>query len=420
MSDTAIKAIFDEATADLVIDNGLVSRIHQYRHSFVNRNDDHVSFFGGHYLGVEVVRHTRADRDTFLDGVMGLDEHDLKAKLLKIPNPKYPKSDKNPFLIDVSYKRLSDPYNHAAIYLVHRILTSTKLSARAKEQASVDVVFMLQTKLLTSILQHYFEFPANPELAKATYAALDYKSSLKVAGSWDAWLRARAVSLISSDSIHIGAFKTFTKDLDVMYAITEPQDRLREVIKKMYRVFEEVRRSGGRIRSTTSTIEIDGELIVRSKMADSKLYISYIKSVIPDKNTFIRDEVLSVVTDAVHTVSPKLFLELLVDVSENYGKRQSRHVDKMVEELIIHAIEYIADNKLTLRRATDIGFLVTKLKALYMAPLMKDVGLNEAKEAANTIVTKARLSKSNPMNSSLRTALELYIVLRTLTMNYYR
>jgi hypothetical protein len=87
---------------------------------------------------------------------------------------------------------------------------------------------------------------------------------------------------------------------------------------------------------------------------------------------------------------------------------------------VLHAIEYINTNRFSIKKTDDLSVVVTKLKHLYTASLMKDVGLIKAKTAADKIVDKARVSKSKSAKSALRTALELYIVLRTLSMNYYK
>lgn len=403
-----IKTVFDEAGHDLIVDNRLAARIARYRSGFVNKNDDHIEFFGGNLLGVQVVRHTRTDRAVFFEDVLGMDENDLKNKIIKTD------------LVEADYKRVSDPYNSAALYLLYRLMNAPKLPQKVRDQAMIDVVFMLQAKLLTSLLSHWFEHPASVEEAKATYAQLSMKYGLKQYGSWNAYLTNRSETFLQPDGIHMGVVRSFAPDKMILYAITEPQDRLREVVKGMYQEFLDVRKNGSRIRSTSTSLELDGEMVVRSREVNSKLYLTYIKNVIRDKNSFIRDEVFGIVTDAVQTVSKPLLRELLIYCSNNYTRTRNLPVEPLIDELILHAVDYIAVNKLQLKETDDLGILINRLKNLYTASRMRDLGLLTAQKDAEKIVSKARLSKSDTMNSALKTTLQLYIVVRALTMNYYK
>ena len=404
----SIKAVFDSLCADLTVDNYLVDRIAKYKSGFINKNEDHIAFFGGNLLGVEIVRHTKTDRDVFFQDVLGMDEHEARMAIIKTP------------LIESDFARLSDPYNTAALYLIYRIHNSGKLTGKAKEQAKIDVFYMLQVKLFTSLLSHWYDKPASVEEAKATYASLDLKWGIKQAGSWDVWFTTRAENFLLPDAIHSRCVQNFAPDSKVTYAVTEPQDRLREVVKKIFQVHMDVRRNGGRIRTTTSTLTIDGELMVKSNTDQNKRYVTYIQTVMNDPNTFIRDEVVTIVREMVGTVSENLFWELLKWTSEAHKGRAKVPTNELCEELVLHAVEYIATNRVALKSVDQLAGLIAKLKDLYMASRMKDHGLIKAKDYANKIVEKSRLSKSSAQISSLRTALELYITVRALTMNYYK
>jgi hypothetical protein len=294
------REVFDELCRDLVVDAHLAKRIARYKNKFREKNEEHVAFFGGNLLGTQVVRHTTADRREFFEEILGIDEYDARDRILKTS------------VVTEDFQRLSDPYNSAALYLLFRIYNSSKLSDSAKRTAMVDVVFMLQVKLFTSLMSHWFRYRASEDEAKATYAALSKRFGLKEAGSWDKWFTMRAEDFIAPTAIHFGVIKTFGPDEAIAYAITEPQDRLRAAMKKFSNVFQTVRRNGDKIKSTSATLEIDGELLIKSQVSNNRRYLDYIKSVIPDKNTFIRDEVFSVVTKVVHTVNPKPLTQLLV------------------------------------------------------------------------------------------------------------
>lgn len=404
----AIKQVYDDLCVDLVVDKYLVDRIRRYKSGFINKNEDHIAFFGGNLLGVEIVRHTKMDRDVFFEDVLGIDEHDARQLIVKTP------------LIQSDFARLSDPYNTAALYLLHRLHTSSKIPLKDKDQAKIDVFYMLQVKLFTSLLSHWYDKPASIEEAKATYASLDLKWGIKQAGSWDAWFTTRAENFLAPNGIHARVVTHYAPDSRVTYAVTEPQDRLREVVKKIFQVHMDIRRNGGRIRTTTSTLVIDGELMLKSNTDGNKRYVTYIQSVMNDANTFIRDEVVTIVREMVSTVSENLFWDLLKWVCEAHKGRTKVPTNELSEELVLHAIEYIQQNRIDIKSVDNLAGLVSKLKDLYGASRMKDQGLIKARDYAEEIVRKSKLSKSDSQIASLRTALELYIVVRALTMNYYK
>lgn len=55
-----IKQVLDSQFDHLPIDKKLLDRILKYERDFINKNEDHITFFGGHLMGVQVVQIGRA------------------------------------------------------------------------------------------------------------------------------------------------------------------------------------------------------------------------------------------------------------------------------------------------------------------------------------------------------------------------
>ena len=96
---STIKDTFKKELSYLEIDSKLVKRLANFKHSFINRNDDHIKFFGGNLLGVEVVRYLQADRDTWFGEVLDIDDDALTESLYSLE------------VINEEYKRTSDVVN---------------------------------------------------------------------------------------------------------------------------------------------------------------------------------------------------------------------------------------------------------------------------------------------------------------------
>lgn len=405
-----MKDIFDELCEEVIFDAALVQRLKRYKTGFINKNPSHASFFGGVLVGVDVVKHTTLDRGEFFEDVIGIDEETAKAAVLKSP------------LVSKDYIRLSDPYNALSIYVAHRLWKS-KLPDNIKHDGMHAVIYMLQVKLFTSILNHWYKRPAPIEEAKATYAKMSMKVGIKQVASWDEWFQVRVDKLLDPESIHLNAIHNFTPDVGsrgVFYSITEPQDRLREVIKTIFDIHKEVRATGGRIRTTSSTIQLEGEILIRSNTNAAKQFLTYANDCVNDKTTFIRGEALEIVTDAIKSVSETLLISLLTWFCDAHGGRTKLPSKELIEGLVLHAVSFIQENRYDLKQVDDFAMITIRLKDLYMAPRLKDAVLLQCRDWAEEITLKSKVSKSSSQNASLRSSLMLYIVLRTLCMSYFK
>lgn len=402
-----IKGVFEDECSNVSIDSKLAKRLNRHVNQFINKNEDHVNFFGSNLLGVYTVRYLPSDREAWFGEVLDIDDTSLTDALYDLE------------VINEEFKRTSDVVNLSSVWLVHKLMNTKSLSSRDAHKAMVDVIFMLQVKFLTSVFAHYIKYPTDPEVAQAVYESLSRKFGLKQYGSWGAFLLARSEEIVSPSGIHHKTFQKFDDDEAIFYVITDIQGRMKEVVKKMMGILIHINNNKGRIVSTSSTVELDGEVILKDRKNGVTIYKRYIHSTIQDTNTFIRGEVVKVVQDAMHTMPEKLFLDTLRYCSINYGQKGGGEITELIDELMLHAFDFLSKNRNLIRGNVDLTSLVSRLRSLYMASRMSDPALVRAKELADSIVGKAVNSKNKAVLSSLRTGLELYIVLRAFSMNYY-
>lgn len=407
MSDT-IKGVFDKYVGDLKIDRRFIKQINQIRIGFVNRNNDHLEFFSGNLLGVNPVRYRTSDREEWFDEVLEVDEIDVAEALVKLDS------------IDSSWVRAKDPVNMSCIWLLHQIHNSRNLSPKDKERGLTDVVLMLQYKFLSSVMAHYFPYPADQEVAKATYEALSQKFDIKRHGSWQALLESRTESILSPNSIHYNTYTKMRNDADVIYMVSDIQARLKEVVKKMTQVFHRVKEQNLRISSTSSVIELDGVSETLDRSRDHTRYTRYIHEIISDKPSFVRGELVEVVGGVLHTMPEKLLTEALEYCSDNYGRRGDPNVAKLVDEVLLHAFAYLSENQGVMASPSDLVGLVGKLKNLYMASRMSDPALISMRELSEKIIGRSVTSRNKAVLASVRTGLQIYIVLRAFSMKHYQ
>ena len=403
----AIKALFENNLSHLKFDEKLAKKIHDFQTGFVNKNDDHLAFFGGNLTGVHIVRFTSQDKDRWFTDILEADDVFLEEELLKIPiiNPKFHVS--------------TSIFNHICMWLIHSFKNSTLLSDKAKEKAMIDCGLVLYYGFVTSLLFRYYKYPVEKQLAEATYAQLSKKYALKRYGSWYATLEARVKDLISEDQLHSNTFKHFTDDNAIIYLINDAQGRIRDMIKNITGELMKVRALGGKIKSTSSLMEYNGEESLKDSTRNLAKYITYLNSVIIDKNSFIKQELVDIVVKIMHTMSPRLFNETLSWCSVNSKYLSTREVDILVEETLTHAFTYLSNNRTVYKESTDIAALLARLKGIYMSSKSTDLNLIRIRDLAQTVVKSATTTKNENMVASIKTGLLLYIVLRAMTMNYY-
>jgi hypothetical protein len=283
----------------------------------------------------------------------------------------------------------------------------------------IDVMLILQYKFLTSRLYQHFRYPADRAVAEATYASLSDKYLIKQYDSWKALFRARAEAIIAKDSPHYQTIVKMNDDEGVIYLLNDVQGRIRDMLKNIYDVFLKVHNSGLRINTSSSVTDHDGEKILKDKTKNLTAYTRYLHEIVTDKHSFIRAELVTVIEKLVHTAPPKVFQETLDWISDNYRKSGGGLIEKLLNETLVHSFAYLDEHRQYVRGNPNLPDLLSRLKGVYMSSRSTDPVLMDLREMAEKIVTMATKNKNTSVVASVRTALLLYLVARTLTMSHY-
>ena len=424
----SIKEVYDEVCEHVVIDHELLHKVIDLESNFVNKKQEHIEFFGGNLTGVHIVRFTDSDRDKLFSEVLDIDYQELENKIYSIP---YVKNEKG---VNREWHISSDVFNITCVWLIYKFEHSTSLDANAKHHGQVIICCYLYYKFLTSLLYQYFRYPADPEVAQATYAALSNKFSLKVYGSWGATLFNLAENAVNKsrnptekdidETGHLTqetnhrAVIEFFEDKNIIKFLNDTQGSIRSMLKNIYSVLDRINREGVKIKSTTAVVkDVEGESVLRENLRSPGIYNRYIKSIISDRNTFIKQELLDVVCNTMHTVSPRLLLKTLEWVSENYLKNTDTGIDKAIDLILEHAIDYLSVNHSDAKK--DLSLLIDKLRGAYMSSRSSDVRLLEARALIEDLVKKATSSVNEAGIAAIRTSFMLYIVSRAYSKRFY-
>lgn len=409
----SVKSLFDEYCSHVVIDQKFIRRLQSYRQGFANKNEDHVSFFGGHLMGVQEVKFLPSDKVMWFEDLLDIDDADLQDELLTL-NTLVPDKTKVRFVS-------TDVMNLSCLWLIHAIYRS-HLSPTEKHQGMIDCMLVLEYKFITSILAYWFPHRADEAVAVATYARLTKKFKLKEVGSWGALLLYLAEHMLSDKSPHFKnkTFQNFTNDYDIIYMVNDIQGRIKDYLKNIRDEFEIVRRDPtALIRTNSNTVTIDGEVLVKNKKNVYATYRRYINDVMADKNSFIVRELADIVISSMPKLPAAPMMQTLEYLTRNSGLKGDKNVPLLVDLTLEHLFEFIASSRNTVN-TRDIATLLSKLRNLYIASRAANPLLLEIREVGKKVVNKSVRTKNEALVASIRTGVLLYLVLRTVTMNYYR
>ena len=318
-----LRGIFEEEGAHLKFDRVLAKKIEQYGISFVCKTKDHMEFFGGHLTGVQIIRFTPADSDKWFE-ILELNDLTIEEKLLDLPS------------INDKWNVAKNAFNETCIWLMHKFMTSEHLNEHERHDAAVNVSLVLHYRFITGLLVHYFKYPTDKETAEAVYARLSNKFLLKQYGSWSALLRARSEDIVGEHSIHHRTLMEYNSDKSIIDALNDIQGRLRDVWKNLYEVLVQTRHSGTKMTTISSMVELDGESILKDKTKNLSAYNRYLHSIITDRDSFIKEELLEVVCNLMHTMPKPYLVATLEWCSSNYSHGGNKEVDDLINLTLVH------------------------------------------------------------------------------------
>jgi hypothetical protein len=201
--------------------------------------------------------------------------------------------------------------------------------------------------------------------------------------------------------------------------LNDIQGRIRDIIKNIYAVFDRVHKSGVRHSIVSSVVEYDGEEVLKDRTKSLIAYTRYLNSVVSDKPSFIRAELVDVVEKLVYTAPPAAFKQTLNWISEHYREARYGLIEEVLNETLIHSFAYLAENREYVKGNPHLPELLGRLKGVYTSSRSTDPALMKLREQMEQIVAMATESKNDSVLAAVRTATLLYLVARTLTMRHY-
>lgn len=408
-----LKEIFDGLFLPIFQDKKNVSQVarllYQFRIAFVNRSPDSLEFFGSNLIGNIKITFTTRDKEIVFEDILGVGIETVDY---------YIKTDA---LINKDFKISSDVFNLTMVYLAHMFFNCKLLSEEERKLAAKTSILLFLYRCITAILNWYFKYPISRDKAEAIYAELSNRYLIKKLGSWGAVLDYRAEDMLNKSNPNFKAILAFTDD-DVVKYINDSQGRIKDTFKNIYTVFDKINKSGEKIATSTSStqkgLEGEEEMIDLAGGADG--YINYLLGVLPDKHSFIKKEVLDIISNVVKTTQRKYIEKTLVYLSEGMSDtKASKIIEEFVRIILTHSYDYLKDNKYLSKNSKNIIAILGKLKGVYMASRNNEDTMLTIRDMGDTLVKDAIGKINSQATAATRSAVVLYICLRTYARHHF-
>jgi len=400
-----LQEVLDEQFKETVFDKRFIDRVYKYQVAFVNRNSEHLEFFGSNLIGVHAIRFRVADTLKFYKDVADVDYTELERALKTVTT------------IVQEFKITSDALNLTLMYMIHRVLTSSKLTPSQKDRGVYDLALVFFYRCIAIRQSDYFHFPADPRIAQAAYGELSNKFLIKRVGSWKAVMEYRAKELIDPKGIHYNTLLLFKDDMGVTYAISDSENRIRDLYKNYYAVFHKTYTEGSRVSSTSATmLDVEGEEVMREKINSVEKYVTLTRQCVMDKLSFVKPELVSVVIDINANTSNRMLTHTLGWISESYNDpKWHNRIDTFLSLVVVHSFHLL--NETGSSELKDYPSVLTTLKNLYLSTRSSDRELLEIRKEGEAIIKAANGKTNNSLGMATRTAVILYVTLRALTLS---
>lgn len=400
----SLKTVFDSHCNGIQVNTGLFRRVKKYHDSLFNKDEDTMSFFGDGLWGVYPIYYDKSEINTWFDDIMEVDDIGLRHEVHDLPT------------INPSHKVSSNVLNLSMFYLTHLVVTGKSLSQRDTIALATLIMRILHFRFLTSLQGHYFRYKADKSVALAVYASLSMRYSIKCHGSWGKLIESRAEDILSSRSIHRTALQRFGGDDQIIYMVNDIQGRIRDVCKKLSAEFYRLRDMEAGIDTSSLVRSSEEGEFISDTVKDYNIYRQYSNRVLSDRGTLIRKEILDVVDRFTHRL-PQGTLETTLEwITNNNEGTSGKLISEWLDALLGHAFSVMEQNKL---KTNQITHILAKLRSVYLASRTSDDRLILAKELGMKIVSQALSDRSEQVKSTVRIALMLYVVIRTLAKKYY-
>ena len=400
------KQIVEKYTTEVKVDNALAQRLNRFVNNFINKDEDHINFFGSNLTGVYSIYFTTLDKNELMIDVIGnVNDGAIRREIKALP------------YVGSTWVVATEPVTVVCIYLAYRFYNST-LPQKVKEQAMLDCAMIVHFKFITSLMNHYFQYNIPMATALASYSALSRKFTLKDEGTWYKTLKRRCEDFLFNQDSWREQIHTFEPDEELIKMFSDLQVRMRSMVKNIAEVTYRLHAAGIGVDSESSTIETDDGLKVRDVQRLHSVYKDYLMATVVEPRALIKSELVHIIGEAITTMPEMPLYDVLTYLSKQV-RENDRDAIKLCTETMIYVFNYLQKEGKSDNALSNLSFLIEKIKALLTASKTTDHTVLGLRKLSEKFVKRGSHIRNAAAMSGLKTGLILYLIIRTFTKSHY-
>jgi len=399
---STIKSLFD-SYSEIKLDKTLLSEALNYGLLFINKNERHISFFGGNLIGVYPIYFVKDDEYNWFNDVLKIYEpKELQRELFTILDP-------------VKNRNISrDAINLSFFWLAHKALNATTLNDKQKIQLATVAIKVFLYKAITSLHGQRWKHASENylDVAMAVYEGLTLKSQIKQYETWETVLSNMALNVVTDHEIMFNSILRFDNDLEITDTLTYLWDKLKSVLQVLANTYYDIEAKRNMITSTSKFQYLEGEKIL--KEASSKFYTikENMHIIVPDENSFIMEDLLEAITHILNSSNIVKLRTLLKFLSVNYKTaKYGNDIVKTIDDIIYYVFDLISKKKIDINH---IPVIALTLRTAFRVSRVNSTILDDIKESLTGFITICVPRIDANTLASLRIGVMLYISIRAL------
>ena len=388
-----------------IIDDRLIREFTVFRIRWANKDVNTISFLGSNLLGVHPIRFSVRDEERFYTEVVPVDDNELEYMLHSLPD------------IDPTRRVSSNVFYLTIVYYMHRAYMS-KLNKKKLEIALQEMYYVFAYRAMSSLISHYFKYSVDEDIAKAVYEKLSNKFHIKKYGTWQDVFKYRANDILPGGLHHDRLLKLTNEDATRIVA--DMQGRLREMVKNIYIILIEVVEKNEKITTTSlNTNDANGEAAIGDVVDRHDVYITYINKIVYNRADFVKDELITVISDILNIQVDRDIYSVLRYITENIMTK-NKEIHYVISTIMEMSIDYLSRNNIKSDIKGNIYEVINTLKNYYTGSRVDNKDLTKVKDILGKYYVAATSKRNKTSMSSIRIAIILYIVLRAFSKDTYK
>lgn len=393
------------------IDERLLRELKNFKNNWIKKRESHINFLGGNLLGPYEIIFSDADRTTYFD-ILGIyDFKELGQDILKLKD-----------ILDIKKKaekegkggdrKVSfDVFNLSIIWLCHEYSIIFKNDIK-KYQEAVDLIyFIYAAKVFGSRYILFFSnYSLDVETAKAVYEKLSGKFLIKKYDNWDRVINHLGKKLYSTEDSGFDSKVRNMNTIDSLYIAQDLHGSVTSIFKNIFEVIVEVKKSGEKLRTTSSVDTTGDEDQIRDLIDSPVTYVEYMKNIVVSQTGFVDFAVVDIITDIYPKINEKIFKQTLTAISM-YALEDKTINDYFIEMPILLSIEYLGSSAGS-NYATNIESTVVALKNYWSSSSVKQKEVTITKDKIRKFLEKNTTYSSKHIISNMVLAIIMYVFIK--------